>query len=317
MPLVSIAISTWNRAHLVGRAVRSALAQTFEDIEVLIVDDGSTDATPDVLAGFDDARVRRVRHERNHGISRTRNTAIRLARGQWMAFLDDDNEWMPDYLERQLALAASRPGAGVVYCRARLRDAQSRDETESEGRLYHGRVFRHLVDGWYPLMSATLIRMSALTAVGGLDERLRASEDHDLWLRLAQCTDFAGSRDVLLIRNMHHGSQLSQNPEFLAWDAAILDGKWRTAITRSCGRMAYRWWHLRLVWWAERCRVKRAIESGAGARVPAARCAGRLCRFLPWSAPHVAAALAFSILGLPALACWYRARKALGLPATL
>src|SRR5882672_7023255 len=110
-PRVSVAISTWNRAHLVGRAIRSALAQTFEDFELLVVDDGSTDATPEVLAGVNDGRLRRVRHERNHGISRTRNTSLGLARGEWLAFLDDDNEWAPDYLERQLAFAASRPGA--------------------------------------------------------------------------------------------------------------------------------------------------------------------------------------------------------------
>lgn len=317
MPRVSVAISTWNRAHLVGRAIRSALAQTFEDIEVLVVDDGSTDATPDVLAGVDDSRVRRVRHDRNHGISRTRNTAIRLARGEWIAFHDDDNEWVPDYLERQLARAARWPDAGVVYCRARLRDARSGSEKDEERGLYQGKVFHHLVGGWSPWISGTLIRMSALREVGGLDERLRATEDHDLWLRLAQCTNFAGTRDVLLVRNVRHGVQLSGNPEFRAQDAAVLGGKWRTVITKSCGRMAYRRWHLRLVWWAEKCRVERAIESGAGARVPAVRCAGRLCRFLPWSAPHVAAALAFSVLGLPGLAYWDRARLALGFPAKI
>ena len=162
-PCVSVAISTWNRAHLVGRAIRSALAQTFEDFELLVVDDGSTDATPEVLAGQDDARLRRVRHERNHGISRTRNTAIGLARGEWMAFLDDDNEWAPDYLDRQLALAASRPAAGVVYCRAHVRNARSGAETAEPVGLWQGKVFCHLVDGWIPFMSGALIRMSALT----------------------------------------------------------------------------------------------------------------------------------------------------------
>jgi len=191
-PCVSVAISTWNRAHLVGRAIRSALAQTFEDFELLIVDDGSTDATPEVLAGVNDARLRRIRHERNHGVSRTRNTALGLARGEWMAFLDDDNEWTPDYLERQLALAASRPDTGVVYCRARLRNARSGAETTEPGGLWQGKVFCHLVDGWTPFMSGALIRMSALTEVGGFDERLRASEDRDLWMRLAQRTPFAG-----------------------------------------------------------------------------------------------------------------------------
>jgi len=322
-PRVSVAISTWNRAHLVGRAIRSALAQTFEDFELLVVDDGSTDATPEVLASVDDGRLRRVRHEQNHGISRTRNTALGLARGEWLAFLDDDNQWAPDYLERQLAFAASRPGAGVVYCRACLRNAQSGSEVEL-GDLRQGPVFCDLVEGWNPFVSSALIRRSLLVEAGGLDERLRATEDRDLWMRLAQRTEFAGASDVLLIRHEHHGPQLSRNPDFLARDAATLSRKWREAITAACGRRAYRRWQLRLVLWAERCRVERAVEQGGGERVSAARSAGRLVRLLPGSAPHVAEAFAVAILGSRRLVwvgrrlSWYRyrARKALGLPAT-
>ncbi|PYM56358.1 MAG: glycosyl transferase, partial [Candidatus Rokuibacteriota bacterium] len=97
-PRVTVAVSTWNRAHLVGRAIASVLAQTFRDIEILVVDDGSTDATPQVLGRIEDCRLRIVRLDRNGGISQTRNTAIRLARGEWLAFLDDDNEWGPEYL---------------------------------------------------------------------------------------------------------------------------------------------------------------------------------------------------------------------------
>jgi glycosyltransferase involved in cell wall biosynthesis len=320
-PRVSVAISTWNRAHLVGRAIRSALAQTFEDFELLIVDDGSSDATPEVLAGVNDARLRRIRHERNYGISRTRNTALGLARGEWMAFLDDDNEWTPDYLERQLALAASRPGAGVVYCRACVRNARSGVETAEPGELWQGEVFCHLVDGWTPFMSGALIRVSALAAAGGLDETLRASEDRDLWMRLAQRTAFAGMPDVLLIRHMRHGVQLSFNPDFQGRDAAIADGKWRSAITAACGRKAYHRWRLRTLLWVERCRLERAAEQGSGERVSALRSARRLLRLLPGSAPHVVEALGLAILGSRRLEWvtrrlgWYgyRARKALGL----
>lgn len=319
MPCVSVAISTWNRAHLVGRAIRSALAQTFEDFELFVVDDGSTDATLEVLAGVDDGRLRRVRHDQNYGISRTRNTALGLARGEWLAFLDDDNEWTPDYLERQLAFAASRPGAGVTYCRARQRSARSGSEVELP-ELRQGRVFCDLVEGWNPFVSSALIRRAILLEAGGVDERLRATEDRDLWMRLAQRTEFAGTSDVLLIRHERHGPQLSRNPDFLAQDAAILAGKWRDAITAACGRRAYRRWQLRLVLWAEQCRVARAVERGGRVRVSAARSAGRLLRLFPGSAPHVAEALGLAILGPRRLEWvnrrlgWYRhrARKALG-----
>jgi glycosyltransferase involved in cell wall biosynthesis len=323
MPTVTVAISTWNRAHLVGRAIRSASAQTFDDIEMLVVDDGSTDETPDVLAAVDDRRLRRVRHDRNQGISRARNTAIRLARGEWIAFLDDDNEWAPDYLARQLAFAASEPDAGVVYCRARLRDVPSGLERDDGSGLYHGKVFHHLVDGWNPWMSAALIRISVLREVGGLDERLRATEDHDLWLRLAGSTNFAGTSDVLLTRHLRHGAQLSRNPELRLRDVAILDAKWRMSITTSCGRAAYRRWYLRLAGYAEKLRVEHAREAGIPPYVAAAgRGAVRFCRYLPWSAPLVAELLASSIAGWRgrdmvrrAWKHWYRARQALGFPA--
>jgi len=322
MPTVSVAISTWNRAHLVGRCIRSACAQSFDDIEILVVNDGSTDETSTVLASLDDRRLRCERHERNQGISCTRNTAIRLARGEWMAFLDDDNEWAPHYLARQLAFAAARPDAGVVYCRARLRDIPSGSEHDDESNLPQGRVFNHLVGGWNPWMSAALIRRSVLTEVGGLDERLRATEDHDLWLRLALCTNFAGLSDVLMTRYLRHGAQLSRNPEFRLRDVTILDAKWRTAMTKLCGRMAYRRWHLRLEGYAERLRVEHARVAGVVAyAAAAARGAGRLSRYLPWSAPLVAELLVTSIAGYRgghfvrrAWRHWYRARQALGFP---
>jgi len=303
----------------VGRAIRSALSQTFEDFELLVVDDGSTDATPEVLAGLTDARLRRVRHERNEGISRTRNTAIALARGEWMAFLDDDNEWAPHYLERQLALAASRPEAAVVYCRVQARSA-GREVIEPDP-IWQGHVFRHLVEGWTPFMSGALIRLSALIDVGGLDEPLRATEDRDLFMRLAQRTVFAGMADVLMTKHMRHGPQLSFNTALQAADAATADRKWRDIITALAGGKAYRRWRLRQIMYVERCLAGDAVAAGVGRRSIAAGSAARLVRFLPWSAPNVLEALGVAILG-PVRGEWvsrhlswytYRACKALGL----
>jgi cellulose synthase/poly-beta-1,6-N-acetylglucosamine synthase-like glycosyltransferase len=178
--------------------------------------------------------------------------------------------------------------------------------------------------GWNPLMSCTMIRRSALIEIGGLDEGLSATEDLDLSMRLAQRTDFAGTAEVLVVRHERHGEQLSRNPELLARDAAVLDGKWRSAITVSSGRVAYRQWRLWLVMNAERCRATRVAEVGAGERLEGARRAGRLCRLLPWSAPHVADALALAVVGPKAYRrahpyvawYWYRGRKALGLRTT-
>jgi len=296
-PRVSVAIPTWNRAHLVGRAIRSALAQTFQDFELCVVDDGSTDGTREVVAGMVNARVAYVRHEKNGGISRARNTALARARGEWMAFLDDDNEWAPDYLERQLAFAASRPGAGMVYCRARRHDARASRHGLVPSTVWEGRVFRHLLKEWVPLMSCALLRRSILIEVGGLDESLGAMEDRDLWMRLAQRTDFAGNPDALVVRHEHLGIQLSRNCQVLARDAAALDRKWGVMVQASCGRLAYRRWRGNLLTNAELCRAMRAAE--AGRRGEAARAAWRMARLLPWSGPRTARALALTVLGYP------------------
>ena len=297
-PRVTVAVSTWNRAHLVGRAIASVLAQTFRDIEILVVDDGSTDATPQVLGRIEDCRLRIVRLDRNGGISQTRNTAIRLARGEWLAFLDDDNEWGPEYLARQLALAASHPGADVVYCRARRRDARTGRDGVVPAAIWGGRVFHHLVSGWIPLLSCALVRRSALLEVGGLDEELEASEDRDLWMRLAQRTDFAGTPDILVVRHEHEGAQLSRNYRLLARDAVVLDSKWKATIMASCGWLAYRRWRAVMVTIAEIVRAMEAAESGK--RLEGLRSVGRMARHLPWSTPALARGLAVTVLGLKA-----------------
>ncbi len=101
-PQVSVVIPTYNRARLVARAIRSALAQTFDDFEVIVVDDGSTDDTERVVAGFDDPRVRYVPHSANGGEAAARNTGVAAARGIYIAFLDSDDEWFPDKLHEQM-----------------------------------------------------------------------------------------------------------------------------------------------------------------------------------------------------------------------
>jgi glycosyltransferase involved in cell wall biosynthesis len=290
-PRVTVCVATFNRAHLVGRAIRSALAQTFPHFELLVVDDGSSDGTPDAVRAFDDPRLRYVRHEQNRGISRTRNTAIAGATGEWVAFLDDDNEWLPDCLARQLALAASRPAADVVYCRPRLRD-------ERTGRdvilrlVPDGPVFGHLVEGWHLLITCAMIRRRVLVEIGGLDERLGSTEDVDLWLRLARRSEFAGTSDVLVIRHDHHGGpQLSLDFRLRARDLAILDATWAPEITARCGRAAYRRWRLGLELWSA------LWAFGSGQRAEGWKATGRMAGWLPWSLPHLAGALVAALLG--------------------
>jgi glycosyltransferase involved in cell wall biosynthesis len=296
LPRVTVAVATYNRAHLVGRAIASVQAQTVPSIEIIVVDDGSTDDTPIVLASVDDARMRVIRHPHNRGISRARNTAIAAARADWLTFLDDDNEWATDYLERQLALAAAHPDAGVVYCRARRLDSRTGREMIVPYRIARGRVFRDLVSGWIPLMSCTLFGRAMLAEIGGLDERLEASEDRDVFLRLAQRTEFAASPDILVTRHEHFNAQLSRDYAKLRRDADRLSDKWSEAIATACGRMALRRWRAMLVALAEMAETTRSVEERR--RPDGVRSVARMARHLPWSLPAVTRGALMLILGL-------------------
>ena len=104
MPQVSVIIPTYNRAHLLSRAIKSVLNQTFQDFEIIIVDDASTDDTDKLVVSFHDSRVRYIQHEKNHGGGAVRNSAIKQAQGDYIAFLDSDDEWLPEKLEKQMKL---------------------------------------------------------------------------------------------------------------------------------------------------------------------------------------------------------------------
>src|SRR5262249_54050433 len=107
-PLVSVVLTTFNRATLLPRAIDSVLGQTFDSFELIVVDDGSTDGTGGVLAGCTDPRVSVVRHRENQGLSEARNTGSRKARGTFVCFHDDDDEWMKDKLAVQLEVMAQQ-----------------------------------------------------------------------------------------------------------------------------------------------------------------------------------------------------------------
>ncbi len=98
-PTVSVVIPTYNRAHLVGRAIQSVLNQTYHDFEIIIVDDGSIDNTEDVVKSLNDPSIRYTRHDQNRGGSAARNTGIKMARGEYVAFQDSDDEYLPEKVE--------------------------------------------------------------------------------------------------------------------------------------------------------------------------------------------------------------------------
>ena len=225
-PRVSVVIPTHNRAGLLPRAVGSVLAQTWTDFELLVVDDHSTDGTPAVIAGFADGRIRSLRHERNRGQSKALNTGIEHARGEYVAFLDDDDEWLPAKLAAQVALLdAGPPEIGLVYSWHDELDEASRRRIRTTRMTLRGDIFEHALALHVPTSpSSWLVRRSAARSVGGFDEGLERAKDVDFICRICARgwhVDFVPR--VALVKYRHaRGQMTDRTPENLAARAAMV-----------------------------------------------------------------------------------------------
>jgi glycosyltransferase involved in cell wall biosynthesis len=181
---VSVVISTFNHGHFVASAVESALAQSYLNTEVLVVDDGSTDNTREVLDAFA-GRISYI-YQENRGLSAARNTGIRAARGEFIALLDADDMWVPEKLEAQRAVFADHPDTGIVSCGHVLIDDTGREVSLGSSWGSGGFRFRRLLQGnCVSGGSNAVVKRLCFDAVGLFDESLRSSEDWDMWLRIA------------------------------------------------------------------------------------------------------------------------------------
>ncbi|PCR89642.1 glycosyltransferase family 2 protein [Natrinema ejinorense] len=215
MTRVSVIIPTYNRAATLPIAIDSALEQTVDDLEVVVVDDGSTDDTDSVLAAYDDPRVRPVVHATNRGANVARNTGLEYARGEYVAFLDSDDEWHPEKLERQLAALEDRSSDWVgTYCDSaydlsgttgRLRStaaavlARGDDEPTREGN--EELIGEILADNVQPGAGSTLlVRTEVARDAGGFDEDLDRFQDPEFCLRVLEQGKLAYVDEVLVRR---------------------------------------------------------------------------------------------------------------------
>jgi GT2 family glycosyltransferase len=205
-PLVSVVIPAYNAQQYVRAAVESALAQTYRPVEVIAIDDGSTDDTAPILAQYGD-RIRRI-HQANAGLSAARNAGIRAAAGEWVAFLDADDLWDARKLEVQMA--AAEPGVDLLHSDCRLVDADGnvrRANLRHEGHVGSPGLADMLVRN-HVLVLTAVVRKEVLEAAGGFDERNRlGAEDWQLWLRLAaQGRRFRYVNQVLASYRVHGGN---------------------------------------------------------------------------------------------------------------
>jgi glycosyltransferase involved in cell wall biosynthesis len=207
-PLVSVVIATYNMGKYLPEAVESVRSQSWNTLEIIIVDDGSTDDTATVAARWEsDPRVRYVRQE-NQGQTVAKNHGIALAQGSFIAFLDGDDRWKPYKLEHQMPLFPANPAIGVVYSDAVFIDENGRETGRREISHPHGRVTSQLLDDNFVYFGSTVVSRQALEALGAFDESLPMSIDYDLWLRLSTAYEF-GYVDEPLLEYRIWGGQMS------------------------------------------------------------------------------------------------------------
>jgi len=211
MPHVSVVIPTFNRAHLVGRAIRSVLAQTFQDFEIVVVDDASTDSTREVLQAIEEPRLTYICNESNRGLAGARNVGVRASNGRYVSFLDDDDEWLPKKLQYQVNAVNRNPRVSLVY-------AGWEWISEEAGRVLRRRVpdERGLIDRlprWAFNVAVDYLAYRETLQDNPYDEGLRYYPEFDLLLRLAMQNRFICIPLVLVRCHSHGGPRVSDGAE--------------------------------------------------------------------------------------------------------
>lgn len=211
-PLVSVVLPTYDRAPVLGDAIDSVLAQTYERLELVVVDGGSTDGTTDLVESYDDQRVRYLRRDEPAGVSAARNAGVREARGDLLAFVDSDDRWTPEKLRVQVA-ELKRAGPTCAVCYSDLTMEQGEPSTRDGAS---GRIYDDLLSMAVPTYTSTLVvTREAFVRAGGFDESLGCFEDWELCLRLGRRYAFRYV-DAPLVRKGSAGDNVSADPDRLA-----------------------------------------------------------------------------------------------------
>ncbi|MCP6726787.1 MAG: glycosyltransferase family 2 protein [Patescibacteria group bacterium] len=236
---VSIIIPTYNRAHVLPRAISSALTQTVQDFEIIVSDDGSTDNTKEIVKAYQsqDARIQYLYQEHSGGAALPKNAGIQQAKGEYIAVLDSDDEWMPEKLETQLKLFKDsiNPKLGFVGC-----DAWFVDSTNTQ--IYYkipeySNVFSNiLIRDYMGPGSCIMYKKKVFDDVGLFDTNLKSSQDREMRIRLAQTYDFAVVHEALVVYHIGNDnitSALQLEKREKDWDYIFKKHKqWYTGNSR-------------------------------------------------------------------------------------
>ena len=191
-PSLSVVLPTFNRAHLIGRAIQSVLCQSYRDFELIVVDDGSNDGTDEVVNSIDDSRLRYLRHDTNKGGNAARNTGVKAARAPYVAFQDSDDEWLLDKLEKQMALfeKCSRDVVAVYCGSVRFDKGRTSYLPDFSIRNKEGQILKNLLRGNFVTTQTLIVRYGSIEEAGYFDPELRRLQEWDLVIRLANLGEF-------------------------------------------------------------------------------------------------------------------------------
>lgn len=210
MPLVSVIIPVFNRKKLLERAIQSVLKQSFEDFELFVVDDGSDDGVQE-LTVLNERNITFIRLEENSGVSKARNIGVKKSSGEWIAFLDSDDEWFTQKLQKQIDWCRENPQFEItqtkeIWIRNGKQVNPPMTHHKSQGDLFSASLHRCMITP-----SSVLLKRSLFEKSGGFNETLPVCEDYDLWLRIT-CQKQIGLLDQYLLKRYGgHSDQLSSS----------------------------------------------------------------------------------------------------------
>jgi glycosyltransferase involved in cell wall biosynthesis len=257
-PIVSVIIPTYNRAHLIVRAIRSVLNQTYQDFEIIVIDDGSTDNTEEIIRGFKDKKVKYIKkYKENKGSSIARNIGIKVARGKYIAFLDSDDEWLPEKLDKQIkVLQSESPEVGVVYSNLCYMDENGKSMNKLRNPKKEGYIYEDLFGKNYVGTDSTLlIRKECFHRVGLFDDLLNTQQDWDMWIRIAKYYRFALIK-VPLVKYRLHSNQISRNLELKIITANRILVKYKDELKKRRGVHSKHYFYIGLRF----CRIGKTKE---------------------------------------------------------
>jgi glycosyltransferase involved in cell wall biosynthesis len=211
-PDITVIIPTYNRAHMIEDAIKSVQHQKYQDWELLVIDDASTDHTNEIVAQLirNDNRIKYIRHKKNLGGNVARNLGVKESKGHFISFLDDDDTICPEKLSLQYEYFLKNPKNGLIYSGFEYVDAHTDEVIKIIKPRYRGKVLSDILRNNILGSPTPLIKRECFKIAGNFDEDLRSSQDWDLWIRIAQYFEF-DYIDAPLAKVSLHGNQISVN----------------------------------------------------------------------------------------------------------